>query len=190
MPESLKFAFKGNRNYVQGTSLFNALVHAAGQRGLTEGMINVSFKRMIHSPVCVLEQRSPTTDDPVAAKISGKDGESFGLCINESSETEVADRQEFDEPEVCRGAVLGEKSIVQENPHHQDRIELLVSLCKKVHQECIDDSKKWVFSRYDGQFPIPAPDKVELRITKQVGTRLTCSDVLVNGEKIGDMYFS
>ena len=54
----------------------------------------------------------------------------------------------------------------------------------------VDSSKKWVFSRYDGQFPIPEMDKVELRITKQVGTRLTCSDVLVNGEKIADMYFS
>ncbi len=59
-----------------------------------------------------------------------------------------------------------------------------------MHQTCIDDKKKWVFSRYDGQFPIPSPEKVELRIAKQVGTRLTCSDVIVNGQKIGDMYFS
>jgi hypothetical protein len=190
MSEILKFVFKGNRDYVQGTSLFNALVHAAGQRGLTEGRINVSFKHVINNPLCVLEQRSPTSEDSVAARISGKNGDSVALCINEALETEIADRQEFDEPEVCRGAVLGEKSIVQENPYHQDRIELLVSLCKKMHLECIDDSKKWVFSRYDGRFPIPALNKVELRITKQVGTRLTCSEVLVNGEKIGDMYFS
>jgi hypothetical protein len=190
MSEILKFVFKGNRDYVQGTSLFNALVNAADERGLTEGKINVSFKHMILNPVCVLEQRSPTTEDSVVARISGKDGKSFALCINEAVETEIADRQEFEEPEVCRGAVLGEKSIVQENPHHHDRIELLVSLCKKMHKAYVSDAKKWVFSRYDGQFPIPAPDKVELRITKQVGTRLTCSEVLVNGEKLGDIYFS
>lgn len=190
MSEILKFVFKGNRNYVQGTNLFNALVHAADQRGLPEGRINVSFKHMINNPLCVLEERSLTADDSVAARITGKNGEKLSLCINEAPETEIADRQEFDESEVCRGAVLGEKSIVQENPQHQDRIELLVSLCKKMHQKCIDDSKKWIFSRYDGQFPIPASDKVELRITKQVGTRLTCSEVLVDGEKIGDMYFS
>lgn len=190
MSKILKFGFKGNRNYVHGTSLFNALVQAAEERGLSEGKINVSFKHMIHNPVCVLEERSPTSADSVVARISGKDGKSYQLCINEASETDVAERQEFDENEVCRGAVLGEKSIVQETPHHQDRIELLVSLCKKMHQACIDDPKKWVFSRFDGQFPIPAPHKVELRITKKVGTRLTCSDVLVNNEKIGDMYFS
>lgn len=190
MSEILKCVFKGSRNYVQGTSLFNAMVHAAVQRGLPEGNIDVSFKHLIHNPICVLDERSPTTEDAVVARITGKNGKSFTLCINESSEIEKTDQQELDEEEACRGAVVGEKSIMQHSPHHQDRIELLVSLCKKMHQECVDDSKKWIFSRYDGQFPIPTLRKVELRITKQVGTRLTCSDVVVNDQKIGNMYFS
>lgn len=190
MSEVLTFAFKGNRNYIQGTSLFNALVDVASQRGAAKGKINVSFKHMIHNPVCILEKRAPTAADAVVAKIAGTDGESYSLCINAATETGEAMREEFDEPEACRGAIVGDKSVVQDNPHHGDKIELLVSLCKKMHQECVDSSKKWVFSRYDGQFPIPEMDKVELRITKQVGTRLTCSEVLVNGEKLADMFFS
>lgn len=190
MSEVLKFVFKGDRNYVQGTSLFNALIEAAGQRGLAEGRINVSFKRMTHNPVCTLEERAPTAADAVVAKIAGSDGKSYSLCINAATETEEAVRQEFDEPEACRGSIVGDKSIVQEKPHHPDRIELLVSLCKKMHQNCVDSTKKWVFSRYDGRFPVPAMEKVEIRITRQVGTRLTCSVVLVNGEKVADMYFS
>ncbi|WP_298718237.1 hypothetical protein [uncultured Oceanisphaera sp.] len=190
MSEMLKFVFKGSRSYVQGTSLFNALVQSADQRGLAEGKINVYFKKMIHNPLCTLEERIPTTEDSVIGEITSSNGVTITLCVNEATDVEIADRQEFDEKEVFRGAVLGEKSIVQENPHHGDLIELLVSLCKKMHQACIDDTKKWVFSRYDGCFPIPVPHKVELRITKQVGARLTCSDVLVNDQKIGDMYFS
>lgn len=190
MPEVVKFEFKGNRNYVQGTSLFNALVDAANQRGLAEGSINVSFKHMIHNPVCVLEERSSTVADAVIAKISGVDGKTFSLCINEASETEEAVRQEFDESEACRGSIVGNRSILQDHPHHTDKIELLVSLCKKMHQECVDSTKKWVFSRYEGRFPIPAMQKVELRITKEIGTRLTCSDILINDEKIGNIYFS
>lgn len=190
MSEVLRFAFKGSRNYVHGTSLFNALVQAAEQRGLLEGTINVSFKHMIRNPTCVLEQRASNAKDAVVARLTSTGEESVTLCINEGPEIEEDERQEFDEAEVCRGAVLLNKSIVQESPHHQDRIELLVSLCKKMHQECVDGSKKWVFSRYDGRFPIPTLEKVELKITKQVGKRLTCSDVLVNDQKIGDMYFS
>jgi hypothetical protein len=56
--------------------------------------------------------------------------------------------------------------------------------------EVVADSKKWVFSRYLGQFPIPEAKKVEIRIVKQVGVKLTKSDVLVNDEKIADLFFS
>lgn len=190
MSEILKFSFKGSRDYVHGTSLFNALVNAANQAGLDDGRINVSFKQMIHNPVCLLEQRLPQPGDAVVAKFSGPSGAGFTLCINGAIQTEQTGRQEFNEAEVCLGAVLGERSIVHEISGHPDRIELVVSLCKKMHQECLDGSRKWVFSRYDGLFPIPAEGKVELRIMKQVGVRLTCSDVLINGKKIGDIYFS
>jgi hypothetical protein len=190
MPQTQKFVFKGSRYYVQGTSLFNAVVDAAKKEGCVEGTLNISFKRMVHNPLCVIEKRAPGTEDAVVAKISCEGGSPFVLTVNEALETDETEREEFDEPEVCRSAVTGDKRITQDQPHHNDLIELLVSLCKKMHQECVDSSKKWVFSRYDGQFPIPEPKKIELIISKQVGTRLTCSDVLINGEKIGDIYFS
>lgn len=190
MSQILKFVLKGSRNYVHGTSLFNALSQAAGERGLPAGNINVSFKHVIYNPVCVLEQRPPMAEDSVVAKISAQNAEGFVLCISEALETEETTREEFDEELVCKGAVVSAKSITQENPQHLDLIELIVSHCKKMHLESVDASKKWVFSRYDGQFPIPKPEKLELRIIKQVGTRLTCSDVLINDVKIGNIYFS
>lgn len=190
MPEMLKFTLKGNRNYVQGTSLFNAFVETAKKHGFTDGKISVSFKHMIHNPLCALDVREPIASDSAVAYVSSHSGEKISFCINESKETEIAERQPFNEHEVCAGAIVSQNSIFQEKPCHKDRIELLVSLCKKMHQECIDSSKKWVFSRYDGEFPIPKPESVELKITKQVGKNLTRSDVLVNGQKIGDMYFS
>src|SRR5690554_517724 len=82
MSEVLKFVFKGSRNYVQGTSLFNALVEAAIQRGFAEGKISISFKHMIHNVVCILEERAPTPADAVVAKITGFGGDSCELCIN------------------------------------------------------------------------------------------------------------
>lgn len=190
MSETLTFGFKGSRNYVHGTSLFNALVQAAGRRDLGEGKISLSFKHMIYNPACILEERSPAANDSVVAKITGNHAEHFVLCINESSKIKEAERQKFDEQEACRGSVVSDKIIVQHRPHHQDRIELVVSLCKKMHLECVDAKKKWMFSQYCGVFPIPEPEKVEIRITKQIGSRMTCSDVLVNDQKIADIYFS
>lgn len=190
MSERMKFIYKGNRSYVHGTSLFNALEQAAKQRGLVEGKINVTFKQMIINPICVLEQRSSNVNDSVVANFSNPSGEDLVLCINEASETILAERQQYNETEVCKGAMLGNNSIMLEKTQHIDKIEVLVSLCKKMHKECINNSKKWVFSRYDGCFPIPTLDKVEIKVTKKVGTRLTCSDVIVCGKKIGNIYFS
>ncbi|MFP3339330.1 hypothetical protein R0J91_15240, partial [Micrococcus sp. SIMBA_131] len=85
----------------------------------------------------------------------GQNGEELALSINEASETGEVSRQEFNETEVCRGAVVGDKSIVQDRPNHHDRIVMLVALWKKMHQDCIDPNRKWVFSRYDGRFPLP-----------------------------------
>lgn len=188
--EKRQFVFKGNRNYVQGTSLFNAVVDAAKERGCAEGVLNVSFKQMVYSSVCVIEQRMSNAEDAVVANVVCGDDCAFTLTVNEAPENAKAERQEFDEVEICKGAVIGNKRITQDQPHHKDFIELLVSLCKKMHQECVDSTKKWVFSRYEGQFPIPEPEKVDLVIVKQVGTRLTSSDVLINGTKIGNIYFS
>jgi len=137
-----------------------------------------------------LEEGVTNGSEGAVARIVGRNGEKLAMSIHESTATGEALRQDFNETEVCRGAVVGEYSIAQNLPHHKDCIELLVSLCKKMHQECVDSNKKWVFSRYDGQFPIPESDHVELRLIKQVGTRLTCSDVLIGGKKIGQMYFS
>lgn len=185
-----QFVLKGNRDYVHGTSIFNAVIAAARKKGHIEGKINLSFKRMIRNPVCIIEYRPGQAEDAVIAGISTADADTLNIVINEAQKTAEAQRQPFDEAAVCKGAVIGSKHISQDEPHHKDLIELLVSLCKKMHQECLDADKKWVFSRYEGEFPIPEPKKVELFITRQVGTRLTCSDVVINGKKIANLYFS
>jgi hypothetical protein len=190
MSELIQFSFKGDRNYVHGTSLFDALVRHAEHRGIKSGRINILFKQKIDSPECILEERIATTDDSVVAKLLSFEGCSHSFCINPVSKKQAAVIVDYDESDICLGAKVGCGSIIQNQPRHDNKIELLVALCKKMHFECIESEKKWVFARYDGVFPIPEINQVEIRIAKQVGTRLTCSDVLINGRKIADMYFS
>lgn len=190
MLETLKFSFKGDRSYVHGTSIFDAIVHAASQRGVTNGKINIFFKKKVYNPICVLEERTPTPKDSIYAEIDGYHGKSIILCINESSDTSEAGRQEYNEQEICQGAILEGNSITQNDIHHSNSIELLVALCKTLHQNLYGTSKKWVFSRYEGQFPVPKINKAELKIVKKLGARLTCSEVKVNDQTIGHIYFS
>jgi len=190
MQERVTFVFKGERDYVQGTSVFSAVVSALQTAGIAGGELDISFRKMLRSPAAILERRNPTPEDAVVARISCPDGDPFHICVNDAPEAPPPVRQAYDEAEICKGAVLKGKSIVQHACHHDDGIELLVSLCKKMHLECISSDKKWLFARYVGAFPLPPISDAEIRIVKQLGTRLTCSDVLANGNRIGDMYFS
>jgi hypothetical protein len=192
MKKEIQFVFKGNRNYIQGTSLFNAIVNNVVDQGIEKGSLDVSFRKMVHSPVCVIENRGFQSEDAVTAHVSkAEDDKAFSLVLYETdSVVEDPVRVEFDEESVCQGALVDGNSITLVNPKHKDLIELVVSLCKKLHLEVVADSKKWVFSRYLGQFPIPEAKKIEIKIVKQVGVKLTKSNVLINDEKIADLFFS
>lgn len=191
MKKEIPFPFKGNRDYVHGTSLFNAIVKSLAEQGIETGVLDVSFRKMVYSPVCIIENRNFQLEDAVTALARSSEGDkAVSLVLYEADSSEDPVRVEFDEDAACEGALVDGLSIVIMDPKHNDLIELVVSLCKKLHLAVVDDSKKWVFSRYLGQFPIPAAKKIEIKIVKQVGVRLTKSDVLVNDEKIADLFFS
>ena len=191
MKNNVQFVFKGNRDYIQGTSLFNAIVNNIIDQGIEKGVLDISFRKMVHRPVCVIEDRGYQPEDAVTAQVRDhEENESLSLVLYEIDSVEDSERVEFDEEAVCQGASIDGRSITLVNPKHKDLIELVVSMCKRLHQEVVTDTKKWVFSRYLGRFPIPDARKIEIKIVKQVGIKLTKSDVLVNDEKIADLFFS
>lgn len=191
MAQELEFAFKGKRDYVHGTSLFNAALDVARAQGLGDGTIDIAFKHMITTPRCELELRKPGPRDAVAARIQNDAGVTLELCVNPAeSEAEEAQREPYDESAMCRDSEIFGTSITLSTTGHDDAIEVLVALCKKMHQASIDGSKKWVFSRYRGIIPLPVLTDIEIVTTKRVGVRLTCNAVYVGGHKIGDMFFS
>lgn len=190
MHHELEFPLKGKRNYVHGTSLFNAIVSIARDEGFSSGRANISFKHMLENTLCTVEHRKPTASDAVAAELQADDGSRLHLCINPAERKGAVQREEYDEAAICRGSALGERSIALDGATHDDAIEIVVSLCKKMHLDLVDDSRKWVFSRYLGAFPLPPIKHLEIIISKQVGTHLTCNEVRVAGKKIGEVFFS
>ena len=191
MKQELEFAFKGNRDYVHGTSLFNAALDVARGQGVAKGTIDIAFKHMITTPRCLVALGKPGPQDAVAARILDDAGRSLELCINPAhGDAGEAQRVAYDEAAICRDSEISGTSITLVSSSHDDAIEVLVALCKKMHQASIDGSKKWVFSRYRGTVPLPTLADIEILTTKRVGVRLTCNAVYVGEHKSGDMFFS
>lgn len=184
------FPLKGARQYVHGTSIFNAFVNAAKDAGYTQGNIDVIFKKMVSNPGCFIQMRASLPEDSSVAVVTGADNSKTTFCLVPADCIGPITKVGYDEEAVCAGAVIEGSSISVKNATHDDEIELLVALCKKLHQTYFDIDKRWLFSRYKGRFPLELSGEVALSIAKNVGTKLTCSDVVSGGVKVGEIFFS
>lgn len=158
--------------------------------GFAEGHIDLFLKRRVVNPACIIEQREPLDGDSAIAKITSETGERTSLCLITDSYAGESCYQEYDEEQLCKRAAVSGQIISLPSATYPSEIELLVALCKKLHLT-IFEIKPWVFSRYAGRYPLRINGKaVQIQIKKAVGTKLTCSDVYSDKEKIGEIYFS
>lgn len=190
MQIKINFPLKGTRQYVHGTSIFNAFVNAAKDAGHPQGNIDVAFKKIVSNPDCSIQLRTSLPEDSSVAVVTGSNQSRITFCLVPADFMGPITRVEYDEDAVCIGAVIEGSSISVMSATHCDEIELLVALCKKLHQTYFDVDKKWLFSRYKGRFPLELSGEVTLSIVKNVGTKLTCSDVISGGKKVGEIFFS
>lgn len=184
------FPLKGSRQYVQGTSIFNAFVSAATSVGHAQGNIDVTFKKMVSNPDCLIQERASQSEDSSVALVTGLDGSKTTFCLVPAEAKGQISRVGYDEDAVCAGAIIDGCSIAVQSPTHKDEVELLVALCKKLHHVYFETDKKWLFSRYKGRFPLELAGDVKLSIAKNIGIKLTCSDVFSEGAKVGEIFFS
>jgi hypothetical protein len=184
------FPLKGARQYVQGASIFNAFVRAAKTMGHAQGSIDISFKKIVSNPDCLIQARVSQPEDACVALVVGLDGSKTTFCLVSAGLQGQVSRVEYDERAVCSGASIDGCSISVRNAAHQDQIELLIALCKKLHQAYFPIDKKWLFSRYKGRFPLELSGDVKIAIAKNIGSKLTCSDVFSSGTKVGEIFFS
>lgn len=184
------FPFKGGRTYVHGTSMFDEIGALLKSQGCIGAKIDIAFRKMIPNPNCTLEIRPAQADDSVVASISRPAGDDLVICLNPTAEMAEPARIEYAEDRIWESARIDGPRITSARPSGYSDVEIMVALCKKLHQTHFDAGKRWVFSRFKGRIPLDLEEDVELRIVRTVGTRLTCSEVYTAGSKVGEIYFS
>lgn len=184
------FPFKGGRAYVQGPSIFDGITKYAMSQGCSDSEIDIAFRKMILNPACRLEIRPAQADDNVVASISRPEGDKLVICLNPEAEMAEPVRLEYDEARIGKAARIDGPTITSVRTPGYSDMEIMVALCKKLHQAHLTAEKKWIFSRFKGRIPLDLEEDIELRIVRAIGTRLTCSEVYTAGSKVGEIYFS
>jgi hypothetical protein len=198
-PVKLVFQFKGERDYVHGTDMYNqmnvSLVRDFGMRDVHN--LNFSIHRTTRSNLILSlvqgdeEQAEPM---PVARMLFQNESRAWRLIATEDKSI-VTSRQSYDEMPVQRAAIFNrDRSTlrVEERLGYSD-IELWVSQNKRLLQLMFpEQTGQWWFVKgeFSSYTKTSSYGYSELRLLRNFNFRLTKSEITVDGISCGFIYFS
>lgn len=190
----LYLQFKGDRDYVQGPDIFDAVLERlqADTNGpITD--IDFAFHRLARRAMDLVHGEQGKDLDPVAVCQYIAAGQRRRAYVVETDRA-IEGRYPYPEHEVVSHLMIdkGQRACrLEANPAFSD-IEIWVAMTKALHQAAFDELKgKWLFvrgrfARYDSKAQGPR----ELSIMANFNNKLTRSEAVLSGEKIGEIFFS
>jgi len=191
----VKFQYKGSRSYIQGPDIFNVMIAGFPEGGLLA--LRFSVHGFVLSPSCDLYESFCKEDLNFVSDIRARcQFEHYGkmhyLALAEAPNSSLAnERYAYDEDQIVSISSHNGEEIQLNERSPFTFIETVVAMNKYHHQMLFPNaSGKWVFTRIDLQHDCHVKENIHLVFKNNMSFRLTKSDVLVNGEKVGDIYFS
>jgi hypothetical protein len=189
------FKFKGARNYIHGTDMFNAII--TDPTGIALKNIRFTIHDFVNTPICQVFL-SDNKDDlnnvhGICARCQyDENGITHWLALTEvDSDATLGGRYEYDEDRIVSLCALEQDKIILKEHSPFTFIETVVAMNKHMHQQLFPDaSGRWIFTRIDLVTAINERDNLALQLKHNMNYRLTKSDILLNNNKVGDIYFS
>lgn len=191
----VEFQFKGARNYIQGPDLFNAMMDLGYP---LEDLRNIRFlaHQFVSSPVCEIYS---TTDKEELSRIPDiharcqleAGGVPYWIALRPLAFEGPGKRGDYDEESLIASCRWQGETICLTRHSPFTFIETVVSMNKHMHQRLFPDAAgKWIFTRVDLDAGCAEREHLELHFRHNMNYRLTRSEILANGQKLGDLYFS
>jgi len=190
----LTLQFKGDRDYLHGTDIFNAtLSWLSSERGDLSD-IDFAFHRLAVHQLKVVAGAAPEGVEPVAFCSCTIDDVRERFHLVETAQ-QVMGRYPYPEDEIVSAMEVNlatRRGVLRGATGHSS-IETWVAMAKALHYKVFPQLKgKWLFVR--GRFPRYAPhDGVSERtliIVASFNDKITRSEALLGGIKVGEIYFS
>ena len=191
----VEFRFKGAREYIHGTDMFNTMlpVHSSS----TLANIHFTVHEFVYTPKCRLYRASSREElenvEDVRARCQfDEKGVTHCLVLAQGSGNAASgERYEYDEERLIALCSMEGDVITLRHRSTFTFIENVVAMNKHLHQQLFPNAMgKWVFTRIDLERGCNEREKLALRLRHNLQYRLTKSDILVDGRKVGDLFFS
>lgn len=197
----LKLGFKGERKYIQGPDILNQAMQCIlqtyqGDLGNVEFLIHRMTGNDLYLEFESLDKGVVPEPDDIAILRLTVGNEQIQARIRPDSGT-PDQRVAYDESLVTKQCQLdaATRSIKLVNDDSGfSQIEVLVSMNKALHLAVLDKpaDTSWVFCRWDSPvWPLRADlSGATVTLKQTLGTRLTRADVELDGQMLGQIYFS
>ena len=186
----LNLSFKGDRTYIQGGDIFDAINRIIGMKSPSGWVSHLAFRNFARRD-CIVRWSEPSSESRLIAQGAARfptAEEKFWVI---ESDKEAVGRRPFDEDKLLAPAVSRQDSIELHGRSEHTPIEEVIALTKRLNYELTSDvDGKWVFGQLDLDDRLP-DDYTTLRIVRKnvIGNRFSVNAIDVNGAHIGDIRF-
>jgi len=193
--KQIHIPFKGNRTYIQGPDLYNAMLkELAGEQTHD---IRFSAHGFIRKNSCILyivDELSEVVDRlPLPAQLKYRTAEEEKFIFIEEGDTSdtTPKRIGYDERLIQQLCRIDEASISIVGTSPFSFIETVVSMKKEMlSQRYPDASGQWVFTKIELKNRFEEQNELKVQILHNMEFRLIKSSLFYKSEKIGHLYFS
>lgn len=197
MRENINFCYKGNRNYVHGTDILNAVLNFFKNENIVEtSNIEMDIHHIVSNNLTLVINEDLSSSEKAAVYVKLKRNEALTkIALIENKET-ISCRYEYSEEDIVKYAFIDKetKSISLIKYDKFTFIERVVALNKVLLQTLFPEVMgKWYFTKVkinSTNLDKQCFQKIELRLKKNFKFKLTQTEILADDKSIGNIYFS
>ncbi len=195
---TLSFQFKGNRKYVQGPDIFDAAIEIIcnyfDKTKIT--FVKYAAHNMLHqnADLVITDEFDPKEYSFFNSVITfNQDNTKYYAIVIQNNEL-IDGAVEYSEDVVRNLSEINNDMIVFKNKLNDSLTEIIVSMNKYYLQQNITESGKWIVTKFDYINLTSIEDikdrVISLQLKNNFNNLLTKSTIRVDGEVIGNLYFS
>lgn len=188
-------AFRGAREYVHSTDLYEEIVSGAAGAGLAfEGPIELRIRaRLTRSPVYAFAPGTQAPDRHASATCTFRSGATqWAVAVTESA-VPVTARRPYDESPATRCSRVEGTTIRLTGPTGLRPIECVTALGVALHRASLPppEGKRWLLGQLTLSRPLTAEDAAHMQIAlaRTAGGAITRASVIARDGVIGTMVF-
>jgi hypothetical protein len=196
--DNFKFCFKGNRTYIHGSDIYNAIAkYLKAKYGYAITNIELSMHKLAsHNMIGeVLDVGQPILSVSPAVICRFDIAEKTKTLYLIETDMSIDCRYEFAEESIIRNSHIlqRQKSITLMNQTPYSSIEIIIALNKKLMQYLFAGEKgNWLFTRLTLKqlLPVSSDAMFTVAFKQNLSYRLTCSTIAIGKEHYGEIFFS